>query len=172
MQFDASIHFSKIVCPAIDDYLAAEDALTSAAQSGDGLSEARYKVLRLGASAAILLHQFSDVIAHRSPENIPNFNGDVSKVREWLAGRGATDVGILHDTADALKHAVLKPNRERDVPHSGLVMTVTRGYGEAGYGEGKWGGVEEVWILANSGKRPLTSILRSIRGAWLAALTV
>ena len=172
MQFEAGVHFNEIVSPAIDEYLAAEDALTAAAVSGDGLDAAKYKALRLGAAAAIFLHHFSDVIAHRPPENLPDFEGDVGKVRAWIAGYGTNEVGILRDTADALKHAVLDPNRQRDVQHSGLVLTTQRGYGMGRFGEGKYGGVDEVWILANSGMRPLTAVLRSVRNAWLAALTV
>lgn len=172
MQFDAGIHFSEIVCPAIDDYLAAEEALTIAVKSGNGLEEARYKALRLGAAAAIFLHHFSDVIANRPPEHLPDFQGDVGKVRGWLATFGTNDVGILRDTADALKHAVLNPDRPRDVQHSGLVLTTQRGYGLGRYGEGKYGGVDEVWILANSGMRPLTAVLKSVRKAWRNALTV
>ena len=72
MQFEAGVHFNEIVSPAIDEYLAAEDALTAAAVSGDGLDAAKYKALRLGAAAAIFLHHFSDVIAHRPPENLPD----------------------------------------------------------------------------------------------------
>jgi hypothetical protein len=170
MQFDAGIHFNKIVCPSIDDYFAAEDALTVAATSSNGLEEARYRALRLGAAAAIFLHHFSDVIASRPPENLPDFHGDVGKVRAWLTNFGTTEVTILRDTADALKHAVLDPNRPRDVQHSGLVLTTARGYGLGRYGEGKYGGVDEVWILANSGMRPLTAVLRSVRQAWCDAL--
>lgn len=170
MQFEASIHFHEVVCPAIDEYFAAEDALTAAAVSGDGLDAAKYKALRLGAAAAIFLHHFSDVIAHRPPGNLPDFEGDVGGVRAWLAGYGTNEVGILRDTADALKHAVLDPNRQRDVQHSGLVLTTQRGYGMGRFGEGKYGGVDEVWILANSGMRPLTAVLRSVRDAWHAAL--
>lgn len=172
MQFEAGTHFNEIVRPAIDEYLAAEKALTAAALSGVGLEAAKYKALRLGAAAAIFLHHFSDVIAHRPPDNLPDFEGDVGKVRAWLAGYGTSEVGILRDTADALKHAVLHPNRQRDVQHSGLVLTTQRGYGMGRFGEGKYGGTDEVWILANSGMRPLTAVLNSVRDAWLAALTV
>lgn len=171
MQFEAGIHFNEIIYPAIDDYLAAEDALTAATVSGEGLEAAKYKALRLGAAAAISLHHFSDVLAHRPPENLPDFEGDVGIVRTWLAGFGTNEIGILRDTADALKHAVLDPNRQRDVQHSGLVLTTQRGYGMGHFGEGKFSGVEEVWILANSGMRPLTAVLKSVRDAWLAALT-
>lgn len=172
MQFEAGIHFYEIVCPAIDDYLAAEDALTTAALSDNGLEQAKYKALRLGASAAISLHHFSDVVANRPPENVPDFQGDVGKVRTWLADFGTADVPILRDTADALKHAVLNPDRARDVQHAGLVLTTQRGYGMGRFGEGKYGGADEVWILASSGMRALTAVLRSVRDAWLNALTV
>jgi hypothetical protein len=172
MQLEAGIHFNEIVCPAIDEYLAAEEALTAAAVSGDGLDAAKFRALRLGAAAAISLHHFSDVIAHRPPENLPDFGGDVGRVRAWLAGYGTNEVGILRDTADALKHAILDPNRQRDVQHSGLVLTTQRGFGMGNCGEGKYGGVDEVWILASSGMRPLTAVLKSVRAAWLAALTI
>ena len=172
MQFDAGIHFNQIVCPAIDDYLAAENALTVAAKSGEGLEQAKYKALRLGAAAAIFLHHFSDVIASRPTENVPDFKGDIGEVRAWLTTMGTDDVALLRDTADALKHAVLDPKRARDVQHSGLVLATQRAYGLGRFGEGKFGGTEQVWILANSGTRPLSIVLKSVRDAWLKALSV
>jgi hypothetical protein len=172
MQFEAGIHFTEIVCPTISDYLEAEGKLTIAVkkENDSELESAKFNALRLGAAAAIFLHHFSDVVANRPPENVPDFKGDVGKVRTWIATFGTGDVPILRDTADALKHSVLNPDRSRMVQHSGLVLTTHRGYGLGRFGEGKFGGVDEVWILSTSGMRPLTAVLKSVQHAWVKAL--
>ncbi|MNY59188.1 hypothetical protein D3C86_1956060 [compost metagenome] len=46
------------------------------------------------------------------------------------------------------------------------MLVVSRGYGVGRYGEGKFGGAEQVWLLARSGERPLTSVLREVSAVW------
>ena len=173
MQLDSIIHFNEIVLPAINEYDQAEEALSRAAcNKTPELVSARYTALRHGASAAIFLHHFADIVAHRPPGNIPDFEGDVGKVRQWLKQYGADDVNLLRDVADALKHAVLNPDRPRDVPKAEAVIAIGRAYGAGRYGEGKFGGTDEVWIFANSGQRALSAILWSVRDAWTRALAL
>lgn len=42
----------------------------------------------------------------------------------------------------------------------------SRAYGEGRFGEGKYGGTEQVYVLAKSGKRALTSVLQNVIDAW------
>jgi hypothetical protein len=58
----------------------------------------------------------------------------------------------------------------REVEEAGQVLIARRGYGRGAFGEGKFGGVDEVWILARSGQRPLTEVLTFVRDVWAKAL--
>lgn len=172
MQLDAREHFREIVGPAIADYVQAEADLTNALQSGDEriIQAARFKALRLGGSAAIFLHHFADIVARRPPPGLPDFGGRVSDVRDWLLANGADDTTLLADAVDALKHAVLTQRLPREVEEAGQVVAVGRGYGTGRYGEGKFGGTDEVWIMARSGRRPLSSVLHAVNAVWEAKL--
>ena len=94
----------------------------------------------------------------------------VAKVRDFLQAKGAVDLTILGDAADSLKHAVLTYPLPRQVEEAGQVLVVGRGYGVGRYGEGKFGGGEQVWILARAGPRPLTLLLRGISAVWEGVL--
>ena len=178
MQIDAREHFKEIVVPAIAAYQQAETELTRTIiekDSDEAQQKARYAALRLGGAAAIYLHHFSDIVATRPIPNLPNFERNVGSVRKWLTDEslqqsGASDVTLLADIADALKHAVLTYKLPREVEEAGQVLSISRGYGTGRFGEGKYGGIDEVWVLAKSGKRSLSSVLGSVRAAWEHAL--
>jgi hypothetical protein len=81
-----------------------------------------------------------------------------------------TDVSLLGDVADALKHAILTQRLNmRDISQNDAVLVAGRGYGEGRYGEGKFGGMDQVLILANSGTRCLSSVLQNVIDAWRRA---
>ena len=46
------------------------------------------------------------------------------------------------------------------------VLALGTGYGELNYGEGKYGGTQQVLVLANSGTRALSSVLQNVIDAW------
>lgn len=172
MQLDAREHFTEIVVAAISEYVEAEAELSAATEAADedSTQRARFRVLRLGGAAALYLHHFADIVAKRPVEGLPDFESSVTKVREFLQAKGAKDLGILGDAADALKHAVLSHRLPREVEEAGQVLVVSRGYGVGRYGEGKFGGGEQVWLLARSGQRPLTSVLREVSAVWESLL--
>ena len=128
MQLDAREHFKEIVNPAIADYEQAEAELTGAVQTeDDGLTQAaRFKALRLGGAAVIFLHHFADIVAKRPPPGLPDFEGQVSRVRKLLQANGANDIMLLGDAADALKHAILTQRLPREVEEAGQVVAVGR----------------------------------------------
>jgi hypothetical protein len=101
---------------------------------------------------------------------MPDFHESTADVRRWLAGLGAKDLSLLGDVADALKHAVLTQRLPREVEEAGQVLATGRGYGSGRYGEGKFGGLDEVWILGRSGPRALSAVIGSVRAAWRAVL--
>ncbi len=168
MQLDAREHFKEIVGQAISEYEQAEAELSVASRAADvrRTQMARFRALRLGGSAAIFLHHFADIVAKRPPPGLPDFEGSVVRVRELLQAEGAKDLTILGDAADALKHAILTHRLPREVEEAGQVVAVGREYGVGRYGEGKFGGADHVWLLARSGQRPLTAVLRDVSAVW------
>lgn len=167
MQLDAREHYTEIVAAAISEYVEAEAELSAATEADeDRIQRTRFRALRLGGAAALYLHHFADIVAKRPLEGLPDFESSVTKVREFLHANGANDLVILGDAADALKHAVLTHRLPREVEEAGQVLVVSRGYGVGHYGEGKFGGGEQVWLLARSGQRPLMSVLREVGTVW------
>nr|WP_312990643.1 hypothetical protein [Brevundimonas diminuta] len=54
----------------------------------------------------------------------------------------------------------------KEVEEAGQVLVVGREYGVGRYGEGKFGSTEQVWLLARSGQRPFTPVLREVGAVW------
>lgn len=76
-------------------------------------------------------------------------------------GAPAADVSLLRDVADALKHH--RPDRpSATVLASTDIATVSTGFGPIRFGEGKFGGVEQVVVTTKNGdKRALSSVLQN-----------
>ena len=80
------------------------------------------------------------------------------------------DVELCRDVADALKHAILTINVDaRQIRENDAVIALSRGHGEPGFGEGKYGGTQQVIVLAISGTRALSSVLQNVIDAWRRA---
>lgn len=177
MQIDVHDHFEAIVMPAAEAYQQAERDLTQAVVnevSEPELVRARFAALRQGGAAALYLHHFADIVATRGTPRLPDFKDDVAATRRWLADlsrslSGESDVELLGDVADALKHSVLTRHLPREVEEAGQVLTIARGFGTARFGDGKFGGMDEVWILGRSEPRSLNAILDSVIAVWLYA---
>jgi hypothetical protein len=77
------------------------------------------------------------------------------------------DVVLLGDVADAFKHFKLdRSNRTVDGADA-IIMTDT-GWGKLRYGEGKWGGIEQVIVERKSGEqRAISSVIQNVFDAWL-----
>jgi len=179
LQLGWELQFAEIVIPAWQAYLGAEEKLTRAIIDGGNVKRARFDALREGGAAVFYLHHFADIVAADRPHFLPDDVKSVGQVQHWLAANcrmfrtemPSNDVSLLCDIADALKHSHLTRRLdERDVASRDAVVVVGSGWGELGYGEGKYGGVEEVLILAHSGTRPLTSILQNVVDAWRLAM--
>lgn len=168
-------HFHGIVMGAWRAYEKAESQLSLAIKESDEVEQARMTALREGGAAALYLHHFSDIVAAEKPSFLPEGIESVRHVRAWLSEecvflRGndrVADVELLGDIADALKHAALTQRLEdRDVAARDAVVVVGRGFGELAFGEGKFGGCEQVHVLAKSRPRVLSSILKNVLDAW------
>jgi hypothetical protein len=80
------------------------------------------------------------------------------------------DVALLRDVADAFKHHKLdRPNAT--VAGAEAIIMMGTGWGKLRYGEGKWGGTEQVIVERKSGdQRALSSVLQNVHDAWLTLL--
>ena len=175
MQLGWELHFIEIVIPAWQQYLRAEDQLTRTIEEEANVERARFDALREGGAAAFYLHHFADIVAAERPHFLPDHVRSVGQVQQWVAPNcrmlrsetPSNDVSLLGDIVDALKHSHLTRRLdERDVAARDAVVVIGSGMGELGYGEGKHGGIDQVLILANSGTRPLSSILQNVIDAW------
>lgn len=180
MQLPWDEHFFEIVVPAWQEYLASENLLSEAITMNDGArtASAKYNALRQGGAASFYVHHFAEVVLRSRPHWLPNNIAGTASLRDWLAqhctmlrsANAVADVSLLRDVADALKHAILTQQLNmRDVSANDAVLVAQSGYGQLAYGEGKFGGVDQVLILANSGTRALSSVLQNVIDAWRRA---
>lgn len=180
MQLQWDEHFLEIVVPAWQDYLGAETNLSSAINGGTDILKraARYRALRFGGAASFYVHHFAEIVQRARPDWLPHTVTDLGTIRTWVAGHCTalrsdtlvTDMKLIHDVADALKHAelTLKPER-RLVSANDAVLVSRAGYGGGDYGEGKYGGAEQVLILSKGGPRALSGVLQNVIDAWRRA---
>jgi hypothetical protein len=160
-------HIAAVVRPALRKYLAAENSLTEALQSKDAaaVDTARKDVMLAARQAADVLHHLSDFVL-KEPSAVLTF-AKLEDVRSAVdakcvflrTGKPVAHVGLLRDVADAFKHH--RPDRSSaTVLVSTDVVPIGRGWGQLRWGEGKYGGAEQVAITKKDGdKRALLSVL-------------
>lgn len=180
MQLPWDEHFPRIVVPAWQAYLNAECRLTEVTRAKDQhqIEHARYEALREGGAASFYVHHYAEIVLRARPSWLPDEITKAKEVRGWLSQyctmsrteRVVGDVALLGDVADALKHGVLTFRiEERDVAENDAVIVVGTGYGELAWGEGKFGGIDQVLIKAKSGTRAVSSVLQNVIDAWRRA---
>lgn len=141
------------------------------------IDAARDDVMRKARSAANELHHLADFVLNNPPPGMPSYP-DVGPVRLLLNPhcvflRTTTlidDVQLLRAVSEAFKHFHLdRPNAM--VQDANSVIMLGSGWGEMRYGEGKYGGAEQVLVVQKTGeKRALSSILQNVFDAWLRLL--
>jgi hypothetical protein len=171
-------HIDAVVRPALRKYLAAEEALTDSLQSGDAsvIKVARQDVMLAARQAPDVLHHLSDfVLKERSPALLFPTIEDVrsavdAKCFFLRTTKPVADVKLLRDVTDAFKHH--RPDRaSASVLVSTDIVPVGRGWGQMRWGEGKYGGAEQVVITTKDGdKRALSSVLQNVFDAWMTLL--
>jgi hypothetical protein len=171
-------HIATVIRPALRKYLAAEKSLTDALASkdADAIATARQDVMLAARQAVHVLHHLSDfVLKEPSPTltfaNIEDVRSEVEA--KCVFGRTNTpvaDVGLLRDVADAFKHH--RPDRRSaTVRASSDVVSVSIGWDEARWEEGKWDSPEQVIVTQKDGsKRALSSVLQNVFDAWMTLL--
>ncbi len=180
MQLPWNEHFFEIVIPAWQGYLLAEKRLSAAIikQESDPV-RCGYDALREGGAAAIWVHHFAEIVLRARPVWLPKDIQTPKEIYEWLSAfctylrteRPANDVRLLWNVADALKHAVLTrtPPEHLHISGNEAVLVLSNVYGSGNFGEGKYGGVLEVTILTNDGRRALSGVLQNVIDAWRIA---
>jgi hypothetical protein len=80
------------------------------------------------------------------------------------------DVQLLRAVSEAFKHFHLdRPGAM--IQDANSVIMFGSGWGQMRYGEGKYGGAEQVLVVRKTGeKRALSSILQNVFDAWLSLL--
>jgi hypothetical protein len=113
-----------------------------------------------------VLHHLSDfVLKEPSPTlrfaKIEDVRNAVARCVFLRTANPVADISLLRDVADALKHH--RPDRpSATVLASTDVATVSMGFGQMRFGEGKFDGVEQVVITKKDGDmRALTSVLQN-----------
>lgn len=180
MQLPWDDHFFEIVVPAWQTYLLAETELSQASISKDSerISRASYTALREGGAATFYVHHFADIVMRARPDWLPNHIKNLTALRIWLSEHctmlrteaKCNDIQLVGDVADALKHAILTHRPEfREVLANEAVLVSSTGYGDLRFGEGSFGGVEQILVLGKSEARALSSVLQNVIDAWRRA---
>lgn len=171
-------HIDGIVRPALRKYVVTERELTDAVKSHNAIAidVARENVVLAARQAAVELHHLEDFV-FREPSSSLHF-ADLPAVRSAVATecvflrttKPVADVGRLRDIAEAFKHHRL--NRpSATVTSSTDTAPVSLGFGELGYSEGKYGGIEQFVVTThNSDRRALSSVLQNVFDAWMTLL--
>lgn len=183
---DAGRFFDKQVVPEFQRFMAAEDALTQAALHGtpDELEVARDTAMQVAWNATTKAHQMGDYVWAEQPRPpwVPASLTKLDGLRDWLQTNHCKmlrspaqidDVHLLGDVADAFKHAELTQERRvpRRVTSEAATVTSSTGFGQMAFGEGKYGGVEQVVVTLHDGtERALASILQNVMDAWHTAM--
>jgi len=127
--------------------------------------------LRLAKAAAVSLNQMADHYFHSYPAGDPKLLGasTVGALRAELRRREPA-FALIHDVADAHKHVKLdRGNRQLTSADQTSVRSL--GYGEAQYGEGRYGGPPEVVVELDSGeKRRFSALVDATEAMWQGLL--
>lgn len=85
-------------------------------------------------------------------------------------GPPAKDLTLLGAVVDAFKHAELR-NKARPVTSIRATVVTSTGYGELGFGEGKYGGIDQVIVrIHGQNSRALSLILQNNMDMWRRVL--
>jgi hypothetical protein len=171
-------HIATVVRPALRKYLAAEKSLTNAliSKETETIATARQDVMLAARQAVDVLHHLSDLVFKEPSQAMAFANLDAvrsaveAKCLFLRTDKPIADVGLLRDVADAFKHH--RPDRpSATVRVSTDVVPIGSGFGQMRWGEGKYGGAEQVVITTTDGnKRALSSVLQNVFDAWLRLL--
>lgn len=171
-------HLKNVVRPALRGYVWADRVFIEAQKAGAGVDVAKAAAMLAGRQAAIELHHLADFVVNNPAPGatFPDLAGARAAVQSHLIflreprAPYVDDVVLLRDVADAFKHHKLDRRNATVDGADAIVMTGT-GWGKLRYGEGKWGGVEQVIVERKDGsQRALSSVMQNVFDAWLTLL--
>lgn len=171
-------HPNRVVRPALRGYVAVDKAFMEAQNAGTGVDDAKATAMLAARQAAIELHHMADFVLN-NPAPGATYT-DLAAVRAAVQSHliflrepkapFVDDVALLRDTADAFKHHTLTRTTATVAGAGAIVMTGT-GWGKLRWGEGKWGGLEQVIVERKDGsQRALSSVLQNVHDAWLTLI--
>jgi hypothetical protein len=89
-----------------------------------------------------------------------------SRYRDHLSQSICADFGLVRDVHDGHKHAVLS-RANRQITTSDQTGMGRMAFGQGGYGEGTYGGTDQIVIqLDNGSKRALSAVMSNVMGMW------
>jgi hypothetical protein len=149
------------------------NSLTAAVLSKDvsALAAARQDVMLAARQAIVELHHLSDFV-RKEPSPKLQFT-KIEDVRKAVGGNAFScgrrlllQTSCCFEVADAFEHH--RPDRPNTrVQVSTDILSKETGFSEGRFGEGKFGGVEQVIITTNDGdRRALSSVLQSCHERW------
>jgi hypothetical protein len=168
-------HITAVVRPALRKYFAAEKALSHALKSASAAAadQARQDLRLAARLAASELHHLSDFVSKEPSPLLPALK-ILADVRQAVSAKCVylgtqkliADVELLGDVANAFKHHRLDRANAK-VADSNAIVSIGTGYAELPWGEGKYGGEEQVIVTTKDGhKRALSSVLQNVFNAW------
>jgi hypothetical protein len=172
----------KLAAPAFRDFLAADRRVRQVPR-GDtqAVEEARTDSMRAARQATAELHRLADAANADRPPWLPSGVTGVPAVRTWvqqqycraLRGGPSRDLDLLDDIENAFKHVTLWPKKTapRRITSDRAVVSSETGFGVGAFGEGVFGGAEQMIVTTNDGsKRALSAILQNVLDAWTLAI--
>ena len=92
-----------------------------------------------------------------------------------LRGPPCEDMDLLHDIQDAIKHVELRPRaagqKPRQVTSDKATCALQTGLGRLSFGEGKFGGAEQLVVtLVDGRQRALSCIFQNAIDTWRSAI--
>jgi hypothetical protein len=149
--YDPNTFFREYVLRAYDEWCAAP------------LDEFRAKtaVHQLNVLAERIWHRF-----HSQNSERVFWASNAGEYRNQLTSNECDEVNLIRDVDDGFKHVELdRPNRR--VSRFDQTRLNRIGYGERGYGEGVYGGAEQLIIMLDDGtKRALTAVMENVLTMW------
>lgn len=173
-------YFDTFIVRNFRSFWDAEARLVSAVKVGepDALQDARAVALVAGMNAAVPAYHLADTAIVDRPAWVPASigagRGEARKLCDHVeklycvmlrSTNAARDLTLLGDVVDAYKHAELT-NRARLVSSSKVTVIIGSGWGEMHWGEGNYGGLDQVIVLTDQGKRALSAILQNVIDMW------
>jgi hypothetical protein len=157
--------------------MAAEADLTRAVSemNGNAIESASRRAIRLGMNAAVPAYHLADAVWTAREQLRLGVLNNLEQLQSYIEvshcvmlrqPQMVRDLRLLGAIVDAYKHAELR-NQARPVTSNKATVVVATGLGELTFGEGKYGGIDQVIVRQGDGQsRALSSVLQNVIDMW------